>query len=140
MSDQSSTDATPEKNLAAFARALGEHMALARVSTAEMARRVGRSHNMLKRYLLADAPPPPDVVFKMEEALGLAPNTLSRLLGFCRCDENVGPAGVPEALQSDPDLQPWEKDSLMTLYTNFKKSKAEQRARGSSEGPLLATR
>lgn len=70
------------------------------------------------------APPEPDVVFKLEVALGLPPGRLSRHLGYL-------PVGAPEldvvaAIESDPRLDYRARALLTAAY------RVEVRASGAS--------
>lgn len=108
----------PQKNppsLAAFAEALNDTLTVRGVTKAELAERIGKSASAVGNWTRGTDSPSPETVFAIEDALQLAAGHLSRLLGFCPCEEQERP-GVEEALLADPALRPEHKSSLLSLY------------------------
>ena len=85
---------------------------LSPVTQAELARMIGRAQQQLSHWLLGRAgPPPPDVVFAIEDALGV-PDQLAHLLGYVR----VGRIETERALAQDPTLDDVDRATLLRLY------------------------
>lgn len=108
----------PPKNprgLAAFSAALSDSLAVRGVTKAELAERIGKSPSAVVNWTLGRDMPSPDTVFAIEDALGLAGGHLSRLLGFCPCDESA-PSTVEEAVMADPKLPSEQKRLLVGIY------------------------
>lgn len=73
---------------------------------------IGRAQQQLSHWLLGRAgPPPPDVVFAIEDALGV-PDQLAHLLGYVRAGQN----GTELALAQDPTLDDVDRATLLRLY------------------------
>ena len=85
---------------------------LSPVTQAELARLIGRAQQQLSHWLLGRAgPPPPEVVFAIEDALDV-PDQLAHLLGYVRAGGNP----TESALAQDPMLDDIDRATLLRLY------------------------
>lgn len=103
----------PEK-LSEFGAALVEALEIADMTRDELARRVGASASAVSTWTSGSKEPRPDSVFAIERALEMGPGSLSRILGYCPCDEQAG--GVQEAVMRDKRLTPDTKRNLLGIY------------------------
>jgi transcriptional regulator with XRE-family HTH domain len=92
----------------ATARALDESP----LSQAELARSIDRAPQQLSHWLLGRAgPPPPDVVFAIEDALGCV-DQLAHLMGYVRAK----PVDTATHIAQDPGLDEVDRATLLRLY------------------------
>jgi len=96
-------------------RLLNEALDDAAVSQSELARRIDRTSTQVNQWLTDGnryAPPEPDVVFAIENALD-CPDRLSSALGYVR------PGSVPDverAIRTDPNLSKAQRATLLDLW------------------------
>lgn len=100
----------------AFVTALRDTLGIRGISQAELARRIPASESAVTKWVLGRGRPSPEHVFAMERALDLAAGHLSRLLGYCPCEDRHRPPGFEEAVLADPNLAPEHKKTLIGLY------------------------
>lgn len=78
---------------------------------------LGRAQNTVSTWVSGDAAPAPEVVFDVEDHLGLRPGTLSRHLGYVPAP--VGDGAVVDAVEADPRLTDDQRDRLIGLFREF---------------------
>lgn len=115
---------------AAFRAALTDALG---TDPAEAIRAVARAVNYdpetVRRWRKAgDNIPGPSVVFKIEQALGLTPGSLSKHLGYYPPDATVR-MSVPDAVAADPALDEHDRRTLLLMYDSFRSS-SHRRRRG----------
>jgi transcriptional regulator with XRE-family HTH domain len=82
------------------------------LTQAELARRIGRAQQQLSHWLHGRAgPPTPDVVFKIEDALGCV-DQLAHLLGYVRAK----PVDLAAAIAQDPTIDDVDRATLLRMY------------------------
>lgn len=82
------------------------------VTQAELARLIGRHQQQVSDWIAGRAGPPrPDVVFQIEDALGV-PDQLAHLLGYVRAGGNP----TESALAQDPTLDEVDRATLLRMY------------------------
>jgi len=82
------------------------------VTQAELARLIGRHQQQVSDWIAGRAGPPrPDVVFAIEDALGV-PDQLAHMLGYVRAGQNE----TESALAQDPRLSDFNRATLLHLY------------------------
>lgn len=90
----------------------------------------GVGQSAVSQWECGDTEPRPEHVYLSEKALGLAPGTLSRLLGYL--PPSGAPSGAPgavrEAIRRDPLLTPKEKRTLLALYDSLTAGRSAEAA------------
>jgi len=82
------------------------------LSQAELARIIGRHAQQVSDWIAGRAAPPrPDVVFAIEDALGV-PDQLASVLGYVRAGGN----DTESALAQDPALDEVDRATLLRMY------------------------
>lgn len=99
-----------------FGAALRSARATAQLTQAALAERLGVRQTTLSAWENAAAVPEPAMVFAVEAGLGLAPGTLSRVLGYLPDGDDQPTPGVVEAVLADPRLRQDAKRALITAY------------------------
>lgn len=102
-------------DLRGFATALDVALGRGGWSQRALADALGLSQSTISHWKSATSAPPPATTFALEEALGLAPGTLSRHLGYVPSDHVVA-ATVEEAIVDDPLLSPHHQRVLQATY------------------------
>jgi transcriptional regulator with XRE-family HTH domain len=108
----------------AFRRALRRAREAAGESQSGLSQKLGLSRSAVWQWENGETVPTPDNVATVEQALGLQPGSLSRLLGYL-------PAGVVdqetisviEALEADPRLGERERELLAAMYRQLVKQR-----------------
>jgi transcriptional regulator with XRE-family HTH domain len=100
-----------------FRRALRRAREEAGLSQRALARAVGRTHGAAWQWEEGRGAPDPATVAKLEELLGLQPNTLAQLLGYAPYPAEASTiASVVEAVDADPRLGQSERELLTAVY------------------------
>ena len=82
------------------------------LTQAEVAREIGRAQQQLSDWLGGrGGPPPPDVVFAIEDALGCV-DQLSHFLGYVRAK----PFDLAAAIAQEPGLSDFDREHLLHYY------------------------
>jgi transcriptional regulator with XRE-family HTH domain len=103
---------------ASWRRAAAEAIDASGKSRAQVAEMIGRSKQQLSHWLNERElynPPPPDVVFAIEDALQI-PGELSWHLGYVRAEEV---AEVEAAIRRTPGLSRSQRETLLVLYRSM---------------------
>lgn len=109
MADQhDQTDAAP----AGFQEALRAVLRAEEQTQEQIAGKAGISSQLISDWKAFRSSPRPDDLFRLEQALGLAPGHLSRHLGYVP----AGTLPVEEAISGDPWLEEGEKSVLLRFY------------------------
>lgn len=106
----------------AFGAALAKRRKELALSQTALGRALGGvGQSAISQWERGDIQPRPEYVYAVEKALGLAPGTLSRTLGYLPPTRppKSGPGGVREAIRRDPLLTSKEKRSLVSLYDSL---------------------
>jgi transcriptional regulator with XRE-family HTH domain len=100
-----------------FRRALRRAREEAGLSQRALARAVGRTHGAAWQWEEGRGAPDPATVARLEELLGLQPNSLAQLVGYVPHPPEAGTvASVTEAVDADPRLGESERELLTAVY------------------------
>lgn len=99
----------------AFAVALHNAITEAEVTHADLADTLGVATSGISQWTTSRATPSPDTVFRIEEALGLKPGTLSKTLGYLPVNARQI-LTVPQAVDLDDQLTPLGRRLLLSAY------------------------
>lgn len=105
-----------DERATAFGQALGDAMAVRKVKQRELAEALGVKQPTVSAWITGDAEPAPEVVFRAEEHLRLAPGTLSRHLGYLPPSAKKMIANVEDAILNDATLSAEMKTALLGAY------------------------
>lgn len=109
-------DPDRQEELAAFARALQTALRAEGVANAELGRRVGRTGESVRQWLLGASEPEPWLVFRVEAELRLRPGALSRHLGYVPAGSAQPAPSVLDALAADATLDEESRATLAMLW------------------------
>lgn len=110
---------TPEARRQAFGAALAKRRKELQLSQTTLGRALGGvAQSAVSQWECGETEPRADHVYAAENALGLTPGTLSRLLGYLPpSSANLGTVhSFRDGLRLDPLLTDEEKRSLLVLY------------------------
>jgi transcriptional regulator with XRE-family HTH domain len=100
-----------------FRRALRRAREEAGLSQRALARAVGRTHGAAWQWEEGRGAPDPATVARLEELLGLQPNSLAQLLGYVPLSPEASTiTSVVEAVDADPRLGESERELLTAVY------------------------
>lgn len=123
-----------------FARSLAAELDARGMTQRDLADLVGVRQNTVSRWVAADGfAPDPDRVFAIEAALDLPPGALSQHLGYAPVEARPTPS-VLEAIEAAPNLEPWQRDALVAVYSIFVRAPREEGGRRSDRPPRLPKR
>jgi transcriptional regulator with XRE-family HTH domain len=105
--------------LVAFGEFVRAQRQLAHVSLRNLAKMSGVSDSYLSQIERGNYRPSPQVVKALAQAFGLKPEQLYTMLGFMDETDTATTAGVEQAIQRDPRLQPAQKEALVRVYRSF---------------------
>lgn len=80
---------------------------------------------------VAGNPPRPERVFAIEEALGVKPGALSKLLGYLPITARR-PCRVPDAIAEDADLTQRDQQLLASLYAQMVRDRQQHKGQRSA--------
>lgn len=101
----------------AFGEALQQHASDRGLSLADLAAQLGQTYEAIRKYARGEREPSPPMAFRIEEAVGVEPGTLSQYLGYLPTSaQSTRPASVLEAIEADARLTRRMKDGLAASY------------------------
>lgn len=110
---------SPATDRASFGASLSAALRIRGISQRGLADLVGlTAQSSVSAWTRGGAAPAPEVVFEIERLLELPPGHLSQHLGFVPVGTTV-PTSVPDAIESDPLLEPVHRQALHALYREF---------------------
>ncbi len=113
-----------------FGEALRRALAAAGTSQRDLATELGlSSQSVVSQWISGTHEPSPSRVFAVEEALHLAPGTLSRLLGYLPL-EAVPALDVPAAVAADPALSAQNRAAVLAVYEVLRTRSSRGRRQG----------
>ncbi len=120
---------TSEKPIT-FGEALRRALAASGTSQRDLATELGlSSQSVVSQWISETHEPSPSRVFAIEEVLGLAPGTLSRLLGYLPL-RAVPALDVPAAVAADPELSSQNRAAVLAVYEVLRSRTSRGRRRG----------
>lgn len=102
----------------------GKALAVARLardwSQARLAQQLDMTQTAVASWEGGINAPAPDVIFRLERVLGIAPGALSQHLGYLPLSrDDTAPHAVVDAVLRDPLLTPTHRDAIIALYNTL---------------------
>lgn len=116
-----STAASRTSGAATFGSAVRAARTERKISQVELAASLGTTQSLVSAYEAGDHEPPREVVFAIEDALGLSGGSLSRHLGYLPVDyDGRAPLSFRDFLMRDEStLSPDQRRVFLDLYKQF---------------------